>query len=239
MPAVDAETRTGGCATSEMTMCWAKAQSAGGRGMDSRDGNDQRTDDARAPRRPEHDLVERDSEARRQDVAADARDEKADASDRDADLRDHAAEQRDITADKREMSGQVRLSTVLSPPDGNRARTDRESSAVDRAESAEDRDRARIDRQTSGNERERASQDRGAAWDAMIQLRELLAEAESDAEDMRIINEAQDVMMRMTNAGPNAALADLCLRAARKQSSLAEASRDILADFGPPLTPAS
>ena len=62
----------------------------------------------------------------------------------------------------------------------------------------------------------------------MIQLRELLSEAEGDATDMRIINEAQDLLMRTTHVGPNAALADLCLRASRKQSSLAEASRDVL-----------
>jgi hypothetical protein len=65
----------------------------------------------------------------------------------------------------------------------------------------------------------------------MIELRELLSEAARDAEDMRIVSEAQKVLMRMTHLGPNAAMADLCMRAARKQSSLAEASRDILADF--------
>jgi hypothetical protein len=197
------------------------ATPTGGRGlMEKPDRDYPPTDEASAPRRPEHDLVERDLEARRQDIAADGRDEKADASDRDAHVRDLAAEQRDVIADKRD-----------SPPARDRARSDRKRAADDRIESAEDRDRARNDRRASADERERASQDRGAAWDAMIQLRELLTEAESDVADMRIIDAAQDLLMRITHVGPNAALADLCGRAARKQSSLAEASRDILADF--------
>lgn len=187
--------------------------------------------DGASARRPENDLVKRDLEARRQDIAAEVRDEAADASDQNAHARDQAAEQRDRTSDKRDRSRQTTLPKVFSPPDGKHARTDRERSADDRAESAQDRDRARSDRQASGVERERASQDRGAAWDAMIQLRELLSEAEADAKDMRIINEAQDLLMRMTHLGPNSALADLCLRATRKQSSLAEASSDVLADF--------
>jgi hypothetical protein len=102
--------------------------------------------------------------------------------------------------------------------------------ARDREKAVDDRGRARRDRKTSKQGRERASGDRDAAWDAVVRLRELLSEAEDNAEDMLLIGQAQGLIMKAREVSPAQALLELCARANRDESSLGEASRSIVAE---------
>ena len=192
--------------------------------------HDEPAEDHGSPR--EEDLIARDVAAERQDKAADVRDDRAALADRDAVVRDLEAEERDATAEGRDEDGL--LSALLTPfsPQRRQARDDREQAARDRASAEDDRHRARGNRRSSHQERERASDDRDAVWEAMGRLRDLLTDAEQSVEDMRAIGRAQDLVMQAGHLGPNAAFADICVRAARDQLSLAEASRRIVEDPG-------
>jgi len=189
------------------------------------------------PSPSEADLIARDITAERQDHAAVVRDERAATADRDAVVRDLDADERDATADRRDGSGA--LSALLAPfsPQKRQARDDREQAAQDRARAGDDRHRARRNRLSSQRDRERASDDRDVVWEALARLRDLLTDAEQSVEDMRTIGQAQGVVMQVGHLGPNAAFADICVRAARDQSSLAEASRRIVDDRGSSLDP--
>lgn len=179
---------------------------------------------------PEEELTSRDRAAQRDDVVADTRDDRAKVADRDADSRDRAAEERDATADDRDADVMASGAARGLPADRVHARSDREQAARDRGKAVDDRGRARRDRKLARQGRERAADDRGAAWDAVVRLRELLSEAEDNAEDMLVIGQAQGRIMTARAVGPAEALLELCARANRDEASLGEAARSIVAD---------
>ena len=188
---------------------------------------------ADGPPDQEQDLGDRGLQAEREDVVADTRDDQAKVADRSADARDRAAEERDATADHQDARVGESVTTPESPAVRHRAREDRREAAHDREKAVDDRGRARRDRKTAKHGRDRASEDRGAAWDTVIRLRELLSEAEDNAEDMLLVGQAQGLIMKAREVGAAEALLELCARAIRDQSGLGEASRSIVAESSP------
>ena len=169
--------------------------------------------------RPEDDLAERDRAAAADDRTAIARDVAAESDDQDANARDRAADERDVDAESRDQQAAA-----------EKARTDREQAAEDRHRAAEDRARARRDRTTSQQQRRRAGEDRGAAHDAVAELRGLLFRAEDDTEAMIMIGQAQGMVMAAKGASPLEALLEISTRAARDLSELESAARSIVSE---------
>ena len=96
----------------------------------------------------------------------------------------------------------------------------------------DDRSRARRDRKTSKQSRDRASLDRTAAWEALAALRLLVSDAEDNAEDMLLIGRAQGIIMQSRGLPPRQALLELCAQASQNETTLADASRDIVGKDG-------
>jgi hypothetical protein len=176
-----------------------------------------------APPSVEDDLSERDRAARADDQVADDRDGEARTADTAANARDLAAMQRDFDADI-EMVGQP-LTTAA-----RRAQRDREAAALDRAGAVDDRGRARLDRKTGKHGRNRASGDRTAAMEGVACLRQLLNDAEDNAEDMLIVGQAQGKLMQDEGVGAAEALIAVAARAAKDHKSLRSAALDIVAE---------
>jgi chromatin segregation and condensation protein Rec8/ScpA/Scc1 (kleisin family) len=152
------------------------------------------------------DLVQRDRAAARDDASAAARDVVATEADRAADRRDQTARRSDTT----------------EPED------ERTSAARDRSHAAADRKRARHDREDSEHDRWRAGEDRGAAHDAVSQLRGLLYRAQDDDEVMIMLGQAQGMIMAARDATPLEALLELSARAAKDGIELGAAADAIV-----------
>jgi len=160
------------------------------------------------------DLDDRERKARIDDERAATRDDLADEADRAADQRDEAADRRSsMLADR--------------PTDP----TEERSRATDeRSLAAADRARARGDRAASRRDRYRADADRGAAHDAVSQLKGLLYQAEDNDEVMILLGQAQGMIMAAGNATPLQALLELSTRAAADGTELAAAANAIARD---------
>lgn len=175
-------------------------------------------------------LAARDQEALQQDVAADGRDDQAKTADRDADARDRVADNRDAIAETLDAASAVSGSIPLHVQ--RRGRRDRAEAAHDREKAQADRGRARRDRKLSKQGRSRAAGDRGAAWEAVAEIKMLLTDAEDSTEDMLIVGRAQGIIMQARGLPPTQALLELCAQAARDQHSLTEASQGLIQDSG-------
>ncbi len=191
-----------------------------------RQGGDESGDSSSAT--PEDDLAKRAQDAEADDRVADVRDQEARGDDQEAAARDHAAAERDAEAETRDDTAHAMTYPPSQFAERRRARGDREDSADDRARAAEDRDRAAADRRTAEQQRQRAGDDRGAAHEAVAQLRELLNRAEDDAEHMIAIGHAQGMIMAARECGPLEALLELTTRAVRDHSELETAARGIV-----------
>jgi hypothetical protein len=159
------------------------------------------------------DLVQRDRAAARDDASAAARDVVATEADRAADRRDQTARRSDTTEPEDEPS-------VIAK--------ERTSAARDRSHAAADRKRARHDREDSEHDRWRAGEDRGAAHDAVSQLRGLLYRAQDDDEVMIMLGQAQGMIMAARDATPLEALLELSARAAKDGIELGAAADAIV-----------
>ena len=186
------------------------------------------TEDAAASATAESNLSERDEESAADDQAAARRDLDATIEDHQADLRDEVAEVRDAAARGRESHGVSNPDVAPQFSQRRKARSDREDAAADRARAGEDRDRARDDRQASRQNRERAAEDRGAARGAISQLRSLLDNAEESPDDLELVDDAQGLLMAAGGVGPFEALLELSARAARDETQLGTAARDVV-----------
>lgn len=159
-----------------------------------------------------HELDDRERKAQVDDERAAKRDDVAVEA-------DHAAEQRDEAAKQRPYTVPHRLT---DPTDERRHAVD------DRADAARDRARARHDREASRSDRQRAGGDRGAAHDAVSELKGLLYRAEDDDEVVLLLGQAQGMIMAARNATPLQALLDLSVRAAEDGSELGAAAAAIV-----------
>ena len=177
---------------------------------------------------PLDDLTERYKDAEADDRAAAERDRDARGADQEAATRDRAAEGRDAEAESRDDAAAA-LRYPLSPfAERRKARGDREDSADDRVLAAEDRDRARGNREAAARSRGRAGDDRGAVAIAVAYLRELLAQAEDQAEHTATIGQAQGMIMAARDCSPLEALLELTTRAVRDKSEIEAAAREIV-----------
>jgi hypothetical protein len=175
------------------------------------------------PRRIEVDLARRHRAATVDDRAADARDAEAATADAAANVRDLAALQRDVDANM-EMSLEPWTAAA------RRAERDREAAAVDRIHAADHRSRAQRDRTAAKQGRRRASDDRTAAMEGVAYLRDLLDEAEADAEDLLVVGRAQGMLMQHHDVGAAESLLEVAMRAARNRKNLQSAALDIITE---------
>ena len=173
------------------------------------------------PGRIEVDLARRNRAAKLDDRAADGRDAEARAADAAANARDLAAMQREVDAN-REMAGEPWTAAA------GRAERDREAAAVDRIHAADDRSRAQRDRNSARQGRNRASDDRAAATEGVAYLRDLLDEAEANAEDLLVVGRAQGMLMQHHDVGAAEALIAVAERAVRERKNLQSAALDIV-----------
>ena len=189
-------------------------------------GGKQRGDNFRA--------AHRDLAAEADDAAADVRDEQAQSDETAANERDRQAAIRDAVATGRDKAA-ADLTTPDPPPTvaRRRAAEDREDAAADRDSAFHDRIRSRRHRKTSQMDRRRAANDRSAARDDVAYLKALLVEAETNPEDMLLIEQARDILMAERGIDPVAAVLELCAEATRKRIELGSAARSITEDAGP------
>jgi hypothetical protein len=169
----------------------------------------------------EVDLARRSRAARADNRAADRRDTEARVADLAANARDLAAMQRDADANK-QMIGEPFTAAA------HRAQRDREAAAADRISAADDRSRAQWDRKTAKDGRIRAADDRVAAMEDVAYLRDLLDEAEDNAEDLLVIGRAQGMLMKQHDVGSVEALLTVAMRAARDHKNLQSATLHIV-----------
>ena len=181
------------------------------------------------PAQPPDDLSQRAAEAETDDHVAAVRDVDADIDDIEAAARDEAAESRDAEAAARDYARRT-AAAAAGYAQGRKARADRDDAAEDRAAAAVDRDRARSDRKTARRHRQRAGEDRGAAFGAMLEMRDLMDRAEDNAEAMMSIGQAQGMIMTARNVTSLEALLQLSTRAAEDRSELEAAARAIVSE---------
>ena len=74
----------------------------------------------------------------------------------------------------------------------------------------------------------RASGDRIAAMEGVAYLRDLLDEAEDNAEDLLVVGRAQGMLMQQHDFGAAEALLAVAMRAARTHKDLKSAALDIV-----------
>lgn len=157
------------------------------------------------------------------------RDRSAASDDERAAERDEVAAEADIAADQRDQVAE--RSNATAPEEQPLAVTEeRKRAADDRSHAASDRRRAREDRKASQHDRCRAGEYRGAAHDAVSQLKGLLYGAEDDDEVMLVIGQAQGMIMAARDATPLEALLELSARAATNGTELAAAANAIVRD---------
>ena len=169
----------------------------------------------------EADLAQRNRAAELDDQAADDRDTEAEVADTAANARDFAAMRRDVDAD-REMVGEPLTTSA------RRAQRDREAAALDRTSAADDRGRSREDRKAAKEGRTRASGDRAAAMEGVAYLRDLLDEADANADDMLVVGRAQGMLMLQNDIDAGEALLAVAMRAARERKNLQSAALEIV-----------
>jgi hypothetical protein len=177
------------------------------------------------PHRVEHDLARRDRAAR-------VDDERADAYDVEARFADAAAGARDLAAVERDVDAETEMSVGPLTTSDYRGRRDREAAARDRTCAVDDRARARRDRTTAKQGRNRASGDRSVAAEGVSYLRDLLDEAEDNAEDMLVVGQAQGKLMQQRGFGAAEALIAVAARAAQDHLALKHAALSIVTDDG-------
>ena len=93
-----------------------------------------------------------------------------------------------------------------------------------------DRMPARHDREASAGDRHRADGDRGAAHDAVSELKGLLYRAEGDDEVMILLGQAQGMVMAAHDATPLQALLEISVRTAEDGTELVAAANAIVRD---------